>query len=69
MHTGLFTAMAHSCSSNSEEDHVILLGALAVLQQIDDEEKKQKQKQKTKKMVDWMAHGLRGASSAAHFML
>ena len=39
----LLTAMADSCSSSSgEEEHAIMLGALAVLQQIDTEEKKEK---------------------------
>ena len=42
-HTCLFTAMADSCSSSSEEVHAILLSALAVLQQIYDEEKKEVQ--------------------------
>ena len=53
--------MADSCSS-SIEDHVILLDALAVLQQIDEEEKKEKLKKR--KSLFW----LRGVSSSAHFM-
>ena len=43
--------MADSCSSSTGEVHAILLGALAVLQQIDNEEKKEKLK-KRNKMVD-----------------
>ena len=37
--------MADSCSS-SEEEHAILAGALAVLQQINDEEEKEKLKKR-----------------------
>ena len=33
--------MADSCSCNSEEEHAIMLGALAALKQINDEEKKE----------------------------
>ena len=46
MHTCLFTAMADSCSTSSEEEHAILLGALAVavLRKIDDEENKEQLK-------------------------
>ena len=61
----LFAAMADSCSSSSsEEDHVILLGALAVLQQIDDEYNTEKTED-TKKMVGSPMF----ASCSAHFML
>ena len=41
----LFTAMADCCSS-SEKEHAILLGALAVLQQIDE-----RKNEETKKIV------------------
>ena len=47
--------MADSCSSSIEE-HAILLGALAVLQQIDDEEKKEKlEKRKRWWVRTWIA--------------
>ena len=39
MHTCLFTAMADSCNSSSKEECAFLLSALAVLLQIDEEEK------------------------------
>ena len=65
MHTCLFTAMADSCSSSSKE-HPCLHSALAVLQQIDKEEKKEKLK---KRKRWWFIHGLCGARSLAHFML
>ena len=42
-HTCLCSAMAERCSS-SDVEHAILLGVLAVLQQIDEEEKKEKLK-------------------------
>ena len=44
MHTFLFTAIADSCSSNSVEEHVILLSALAVQQQIDEEPLKKRKR-------------------------
>ena len=46
----LFRAMVDSCSSSSrgEEEHAILLGALAVLQQIDNEENKEKLRKRTR---------------------
>ena len=61
-HTCFFTAMADSWSSSSEE-HAILLGALAVLQHINDEE----EEEKLKKRKRWMEKN--GASSSAHSML
>ena len=45
--------MADSCSSSSEEEHAILLGALAVLQQINEEEEKEKPEETEKIMVKW----------------
>ena len=46
--------MADSCSSSSIEEHAIVFGALAVLQQIDDEEKKKTEE--TEKMVGLPKH-------------
>ena len=54
-HKCLFTAMADSWSSSNEEEHAILLGELAVLQQINDEE----ENEKLKKRKRWWAVGRR----------
>ena len=59
-HTCLFTAMADSCSSrssssSSEEEYAILLGALAVLQQIDEEKKDKLKNPKRWWVRPWIA--------------